>query len=385
MNGVQFTGQGWAMQPEVLRDIAARKGDLEAVATKQGAPLPRTQSVEVRDGVAVVAISGPLFRYANLFTQYFGGSSIAELAKDFQTALGNSKVKAILLDIDSPGGQVAGVAEFAKQIRAARKIKPILAYTGGSAASGAYWIASAASRIYASETAILGSIGVVSTYIDRSKADEAAGIRRIEVVSSQSPDKRLVPTDDRGLAAEQAMVDDLAQVFINSIAENRGVTPERVISDFGGGGVLVGQKAVAAGLADGLGDFESVLASLAKGKTPDPQKQTRKADFKALVSEYQAAQGSTLGEAMLAVARTNPEAYKAHEFGAQEQDQEPQPTTRTEAKAQEDNSGFMALVSALEKNHGMTRVEAIREAARRSPESHRRYVQSVNPHLDLAG
>ncbi len=370
MNDVQFTGQGWAMEPGALKELAARSIDLEAVSVKQGTPLARPQSVEVRDGVAILEITGPLFKRGSWISSLVGGSSIEQLARDFKTALDDPKVKAIMLDIDSPGGQVNGLAELSRSIRAARDRKPILAYVSGSGASGAYWLGSAASRIYASETAILGSIGVVSSYLDRSKADEAAGIRRIEVISSQSPDKRLTPTDDRGLAAEQELVDDLAAVFVAQVAENRGVSEEKVLSDFGQGGVKVGAAAVQAGLADGLGDFESVLASLAQGKTPEPQRVETRQDFMSLVEAHQKAHGCTRGEAYKAMARKHPEAYKAHEFGGKEQDREPQP--------KRDNSGFMTLVQTLEKNRGMTRAEAIREAARRCPEAHRRYIEEYN-------
>ena len=105
-----------------------------------------------------------------------------------------------------------------------------------------------------------------------------------------------------------------------------------------------------------------------------------------MVRAHQAAHGSTLGEAMKAMAQKHPEAYKAHEFGDQEQDREPQPQATPTAQAKTpDNSGFMELVAILRKNRGLSRAEAIKEAARRSPESHRAYVQSMNPHIDLAG
>jgi hypothetical protein len=103
---------------------------------------------------------------------------------------------------------------------------------------------------------------VVMTYVDTTARDEKAGIRKIEIVSSQSPKKRPDPATEEGRAQVQEMLDDLAAVFIEDVARFRAVSEETVLSDFGRGGVLVGARAVTAGLADGLGSFEGVLAEL---------------------------------------------------------------------------------------------------------------------------
>jgi capsid assembly protease len=211
----------------------------------------------MRDGVAILDIIGPIFRYANLFTQISGATSIEQTALDFRTALDDSRVRAIALHIDSPGGALAGVSEFAKQVRSARK--PVVAYVSGTAASAGYWIASAAPWVVMSDTAIAGSIGVVAGL--RVDKDE----HLIEIVSSQSPNKRPDPRTDAGRMQLQRMVDDLAQVFVNAVAEYRRVTARIVVNDFGAGGVLVGSHAVAAGLADQVSTLEDVIASFADG------------------------------------------------------------------------------------------------------------------------
>ena len=269
----------WAIEEKSLSALIAQADRLNIEAATPGQVRRRSANMTEQNKIAVIQIRGPLFTHHNFFVDLLGGSVLDDLNADFRAAVGDKTIKGILLSIDSGGGQVNGIAELSRTIREARSKKPIAAHISGSGASGAYWIASAASRIFASETAILGSIGVVSSYLDRSKADEMAGIRRIEVVSSQSPDKRLVPTDDRGLAAEQELVDSLAAVFVRQVAENRGVSEEKVLSDFGQGGVKVGAAAVQAGLADGISTFEDTLSSLAGGKLPEVQKQTRKADF----------------------------------------------------------------------------------------------------------
>lgn len=255
--------QPWAIEPaalETVLQVADRLGNPEALATRMGRPLANTHNVEIRNDVAIIPIRGPIFRHAGLFTAISGATSTGTLAQDFQSALDNPAVKTIVLDIDSPGGEVTGIHELARQVHAARGKKAIKAYIGGTGASAAYWIASAASEVIANETALIGSIGVVSSYVDTSQRDEKAGIRRIEIVSSSSPQKRLDPATADGRAAAQKLVDSLGDIFVTAVALNRGVTAKKVIADFGRGYVMTGAEAVRAGMVDRLGSLEGVIS-----------------------------------------------------------------------------------------------------------------------------
>lgn len=253
----------WAITPEALQQIDAIAhgfGDPEAVAAKLGKPLANSRNVTVRDGVAIVPFIGPVFRYANLFSEISGATSIQTLATDFQTAVDDPNVKAIILEIDSPGGQVSGVSEFAAQVRAANAIKPVVSYVSNTSASAAYWVASAASEIVASDTARLGSIGAVMQL----DGDEEDG--SFKFISSQSPLKQVDPATDAGKAEYQKTVDALAEVFINSVADYRGVDPANVLTQFGQGGMMIASEAIAAGMADRLGSLETLIAQLSGGK-----------------------------------------------------------------------------------------------------------------------
>lgn len=228
----------------------------EAVAAKIGRPLDNSRTVTVRDGIAVLPVSGPIFRYANLFTEISGATSIEVLATDFQQAMDDRTVKAIVLEINSPGGEVDGTSELAQHIYDARGQKPIIAYVGHLGASAAYWLASACDEIVCNDTASLGSIGVVGTVcVHKDK-------HHIEFVSSQSPNKRPNVETESGRAQVQSHIDTLADVFIETIARNRGMSAEDVINQGGAGGLKVGQQAVAAGLADRIGTLEGVLTEL---------------------------------------------------------------------------------------------------------------------------
>ena len=236
--------------PEVAASIrAARAEALEAAA-------PPAQDV------ALLEVFGVLTPRASFFSEVSGLASVAKLQKQFAAALNDPKVKGIVLCIDSPGGQVAGIHEFARQVYAARGTKPVVAYVSSLAASAAYWIACAADEVVADRTAQLGSIGCVMVYVDRSKEQEAAGIVEREFVSSKSPKKRLSPATKEGRAEVQARVDELAEIFIGEVAAFRGVDTATVEQDFGQGGTLMAEKAVAVGMADRLGSLSGVIKEL---------------------------------------------------------------------------------------------------------------------------
>jgi len=110
----RLSGEPWAITESALQtilEIAARENESpQAVAAKLGRNLQNTYSVMERDGVAIIPVTGPLFRYANLFTSISGASSYELIARDFNAALENPQIKGIILDIDSPGGEVNGVS-----------------------------------------------------------------------------------------------------------------------------------------------------------------------------------------------------------------------------------------------------------------------------------
>lgn len=259
----------WAITPEHFQLVLAirSRGELfpdalaRARADMGDEPLKNVRpALEVRDGVAVVPVSGPLMRHAGILSAISGASSYEQIGRDLAAAEKDPAVCAILLKIDSPGGEAAGVGPLAECICDCSK--PIVAYVDGNAASAAYHLASAARKVYATPGAFLGSIGVRCTLTDDSKAQEERGEVEIEIVSSQSPDKRDTPVDKSVRARAQQRVDDLADLFVAAVAKGRKVSTEKVLSDFGAGDVLIASKAVAAGMADRVSTYEEALAAV---------------------------------------------------------------------------------------------------------------------------
>jgi signal peptide peptidase SppA len=261
----------WAIEPNYFRSILEYVRDPGSEALHGFLP-ESPVDLESAGGVAVVPVKGPLHAgTGGLFEMLFGGTGYQRIIADLQDAAADDGISQIVLDIDSPGGSIAGLWDVVSTIQAIDK--PVIAYTGGTMASAAYWIGSAADRIVASPQGVVGSIGAVLSITDYSKLDEKTGIEEIEIVSSQSPHKRPNPKTEEGRTTLQEHIDNLAQVFIESVADNRGVSAEFVQENYGKGGVLVGKHALSAGMIDSISGINDLLAAggiTMPGKTQDP-------------------------------------------------------------------------------------------------------------------
>jgi len=257
-----MSGMIWACQEDYLKkmcSIAERTHEIpengihnRALDTLGGMRYGDSHIAETFGSTGVVHITGPIFRYAGLFTEISGATAIGRVAKVFSEMQQDESIEHIILNIDSPGGEVTGISEFAQRVR--NSTKPVTAYVDGMAASAAYWIASAAGKIVMNDTSSVGSIGVVIT-VYRSDKDE----EYTEFVSSQSPMKRPDYDSEEGKSEIQSRADQLAAVFVATVAENRSTTVENVLINFGKGGIKIGEQAVSAGMADEIGNFEDLI------------------------------------------------------------------------------------------------------------------------------
>lgn len=200
----------------------------------------------VDNGVATIAVEGPLMRKAGGIEKASGLSSYDAIRKDLRVALASKEVRSIDWAFDSPGGEVSGLFELADEIHAARSRKPMRALVA-QANSAAYVLASAVGNIAIEQAGQAGSIGVIAAV--QKPGDDGT----IEFVSSVSPLKRPDINTDEGRAQYQDRVDYLGERLVEKVAAYRGTTPERVKEGFGRGSVLIGAQAITAGLADRIG------------------------------------------------------------------------------------------------------------------------------------
>ncbi|MDY0013879.1 MAG: signal peptide peptidase SppA [Rhodocyclaceae bacterium] len=261
----------WAITPEMLGEIQSIYGrhlrgdkiDLASLSAATGIAFDnQPKGYRVEDGVAVLPIDGVIAKRMNLFTKISGGTSSELVGRDFQAALADRAVQAIVLAIDSPGGTVDGTPELADLIFQARGQKPIVAVTDGMMASAAYWIGSAADQVFiSSEVAVTGSIGVVTKHVDLSAAEAKQGIKTTEIFAGRY--KRIAsqygPLSAEGLAYIQEAVDHAYSVFVEAVARNRGATVEDVLNRMADGRTFNGSQAVEAGLVDGVATLTAAI------------------------------------------------------------------------------------------------------------------------------
>jgi ClpP class serine protease len=262
----------WAITPEALEAIwklasrewtaadyetfhAASKGDLMALTADLGEPLGESRNAFVRGDTGILLLDGPIIPRADNLDASSGLIGINRISEDFRTLEADDSVKRIMLLLDTPGGEVTGIADFAAMVRASEK--ETVSFVYGMAASAGYWIGSAADTVVSTTTGLVGSIGVVSIF--RKDDDDT-----IEIVSDQSPLKRADPDTDAGKASIQEMLNDLADVFVQDVAVNMGVKPKKVLADFGQGAVMVAARAQAAGMIDSINTLDGLMSSFEK-------------------------------------------------------------------------------------------------------------------------
>lgn len=262
--------QPWAILPETLDTIheilyARYFGegiDIAKVEEKLGRKLDNNyHQTRVINDVAVIDIHGIIAKRLNLLTMISGGVSTELLKGDIKAALDNPDIKAIILDVDSPGGTVDGTKLIADYIYESRGKKPILTYANGLTASAALWIASATSAITSYNTANIGSIGVVAQHYDYSKKYENAGITKTLIYAGKY---KTVGDDSKPLSSEdkdyiQGMVDELYTIFVNDIARNRGTSPSIVLKEWADGRLFLAHQAIGNGLIDGIMTLEETI------------------------------------------------------------------------------------------------------------------------------
>lgn len=266
----------WAIQPSKLLEIQGiyathlrgEKIDIKGVEAAIGRPLVNTQQgYEVIDGVAVLPIVGVISKRMNLMQQISGGASSELVARDLKAAMSDPAVNAIILQIDSPGGTVDGTETLANLVRQAAAVKPCIAFADGTMASAAYWIGSAASEIYISDSVTtVGSIGVVATHVDVSGAEAAKGIKTTEITAGKfkRAASQYAALSESGRQSIQDQVDYLYSVFVQAVADNRGVSTDTVLQDMADGRIFIGQQAINAGLVDGVSTLDALIAKLSQ-------------------------------------------------------------------------------------------------------------------------
>jgi signal peptide peptidase SppA len=280
--------QAQPMSPETTGMSAAALGVWAGLPIPSDAPPPPT--------VAVIPIRGVIEPRRSYWTEIGFGTSLEGLRAMLRKALADESVKGIVFDITSPGGDAAGVEEFAAEVFKSRGQKPIIAVVNGLAASAAYWIAAQADEIVGLQAAgACGGVGVYSMHEDISRWLDENGITItfIQAGDYKTEGNSYEPLTDEAREFYQSQVDAINTRFVGAVAKGRGVTVAKVKADFGQGRCYLMPEAVKAGMADRMvASFDEVIARAASGRP------IRRAEATPPTIEASASEGATVDDTM---------------------------------------------------------------------------------------
>lgn len=251
---------------EVILGVVARKLAGDTLATP---PPSRTDSglggdLQVQDGIAILPVLGTLVRRASYIGAASGLTSYHDIEAMAEQAFADPMVKAVLLEIDSSGGEAGGVFDLAQRLRALSQTsdKPLWAIADEAALSAAYAIACAADRVWLTRTAEVGSIGVVAVHVDESVADAKAGLNYtfLHAGAHKVDGHPHAPLPAPVAADIQADIEQLHAQFIALVAGFRRLTPEAIRDTEAR--VYRGEAALQAGLADQIGNRAEAITAL---------------------------------------------------------------------------------------------------------------------------
>jgi len=221
---------------------------------------------QVVGGVALISVEGTLVQKLGSLHPYSGMTGYDGMRALLSMALEDKAVRAVVLMVDSPGGEVAGCFDLVDAIYSARGRKPIWSILSENAFSAAYAIASATDRVCVPRTGGTGSVGVICAHVDMSKALGAAGVQvtLISYGERKGDGNEFMPLDPDALAVMQADVNAMGELFVATVARNRGISAARVRATQAA--TYMGAAGVNVGFADAVmapdEAFRSLLAEL---------------------------------------------------------------------------------------------------------------------------
>lgn len=242
-----------------LKSIRAWDDDDVQVIEPQAS---RTKTHAAGSGsVAVIPVYGVIMQRPSMDLSGPGGTSCESLTQQIRQAANDPNVKAIVMDFDTPGGDVSGVDELATEIYNARKQKKITAVSNCLCASAGYYLACQASEVVVSPSSLTGSIGVYTMHEDDSKYLEGMGVKLtlIKFGENKAEGNNFEPLTDSAREHLQEMVDSFGAMFEKAVARGRKISQTDVHGKFGQGRVFDAKQAVKIGMADRIATLDEVL------------------------------------------------------------------------------------------------------------------------------
>ncbi|PMS17833.1 peptidase S49 [Trinickia dabaoshanensis] len=254
----------WAILPDRLPFVRAALLDVRSGGQRA---IPQAQTyAAANDAIAVLPFYGIAVQRTDAMSELLGLVSVQRFTQALRATLADQAVRGIVIDMDSPGGSVYGIGELAEEIYRWRTRKPIFAIANSLAASGAYWIASAATECYVTPGGEVGGIGVIAAHQDLSQALDKAGIQTTLIAAGKykTEGNPFQPLGADARAAMQMRVDGYYRSFVQAVAKHRNVPESAVRNGMGQGRLLDAERADRESMVDGIATLDDVVGKLAR-------------------------------------------------------------------------------------------------------------------------
>jgi signal peptide peptidase SppA len=260
---IQLKVEGLSLTPDEIKSLSKQPDSLKAEIFETNKSFNKSDK-STGDKIAVLPIHGTISHRMSMMNSISGGVSTESLGKEFASLVDNPEIGTVVLDIDSPGGSVAGIEELGNQIFQARDKIRIVASANSLAASAAYWLGSQAHEFTVTPSGEVGSIGVIAVHESVFKAKEKEG-REITIIKAgkfKADNSPLEPLTEEAHAAIQERVNERYDTFISAVARGRNITSKSVIDHYGEGRVVGAKSSLEKGMVDAVETLDETVARL---------------------------------------------------------------------------------------------------------------------------
>lgn len=258
-----FNTLGERLGATAAKDAAAAEG-LSPQGAWSSSPEREARPYRVEQGIAVVGVTGTLVHKFGYMKPLCGMTGYDGIVARMSMAISDPDVKGVLLDIDSPGGEVSGAFDTADLIARMGKVKPVWALSGDTATSAAYLLASACSRRLITQTGTVGSVGVVVAHrsVQKKLQDEGVEITLIHAGSHKVDGNPYEALPDEVRKDIQARIDETRMMFAQKVSDNTGLSLKTVLGTEAR--TFDGEEAVRLGLADEVINYADAVTTMSE-------------------------------------------------------------------------------------------------------------------------
>ena len=264
---LSLLNEPWAIRPDYAKRVASLVvAEWFAAAGGQQSAGPGSPVITTGDQIAVMRLFGTMTQHGT----FWGGPGMEAFGRAAEQLVRDPSVAAIVVEINSPGGTVAGTEELAAKMAGLRGTKPIMGHVNSQMASAALWVGSSLDWLSASPGAEAGSLGVLMIHEDWSKALESQGVKvtMLATPAAKVEGNPFEPLTEDARAYFEAQNKTVYDKFVKAVAGYRNLSQTHVREKFGGGRMLLAEDALKVGMIDRIETLDALVGRLKKRRKP---------------------------------------------------------------------------------------------------------------------